>query len=280
MATNKQINSRLQLKHDIEANWITAGENGFIPLAGEAIIYDKDDTHESSRIKIGDGTTNINELTFVTEINWNASEGEPGHVLNRTHYEEIKHVVIAEEQSYGNRRQLKSNILGYQNYNGTFCGDKIISGDTYIVTVDGVSYEGVAQQQDDKNSGHPYIFGVLAEFGEEPITLTVSKDGNNNKYVTIRYPDSGTHTVSLTHVQHNIIKLDEKFLPDSLTTVVQFTPQTLTEEQKEQARANIGSEILSDDEMLMWLNSADVVKPIVSTSGEIYTDTNGEIYIL
>lgn len=44
--------------------------------------------------------------------------------------------------------------------------------------------------------------------------------------------------------------------------------------------ANIGSEILPDDEMLMWLNSADVVKPIVSTSGEIYTDTNGEIYIL
>lgn len=67
MATNKQINSRLQLKHDIEANWITAGENGFIPLAGEAIIYDKDDTHESSRIKIGDGTTNISELAFVAE---------------------------------------------------------------------------------------------------------------------------------------------------------------------------------------------------------------------
>ena len=37
---NKQINSRLTLKHDIEGNWNKA--SNFIPLEGEMIVYDAD----------------------------------------------------------------------------------------------------------------------------------------------------------------------------------------------------------------------------------------------
>ena len=66
----KQINVRLQQKHDIENNWITAGQNGFIPLSGEIIIYDIDDNYSYIRIKIGDGITNINNLTFIDEAIW------------------------------------------------------------------------------------------------------------------------------------------------------------------------------------------------------------------
>ena len=39
--SGKTLQTRIQLKHDTEANWKTAGNNGFKPLAGELIIYDE-----------------------------------------------------------------------------------------------------------------------------------------------------------------------------------------------------------------------------------------------
>ena len=61
----KNINARLQNKHDVEANWVNAID--FIPLQGEIIVYDVDENYNYERIKIGDGTTKINDLSFVTE---------------------------------------------------------------------------------------------------------------------------------------------------------------------------------------------------------------------
>lgn len=62
MATeNAKYNTRIQLKHDTEANWLKA--INFIPKAGEMIIYDADDANPV-RIKVGDGTTKVNELPF------------------------------------------------------------------------------------------------------------------------------------------------------------------------------------------------------------------------
>ena len=57
--SGKTLQTRIQLKHDTNANWTTAGNNGFIPLAGEIIIYD-----DLKRIKIGDGTTLLSNLPF------------------------------------------------------------------------------------------------------------------------------------------------------------------------------------------------------------------------
>lgn len=69
----KKIKTRIQNKHDLEANWLNA--TGFIPLAGELIVYDVDDTHDAPRFKVGDGVlnaegkvvgTNVNDLPFIT----------------------------------------------------------------------------------------------------------------------------------------------------------------------------------------------------------------------
>ena len=71
---NKQINARVALKHDIEANWITAGEHGFCPMAGEVIIYDIEaNGYPYTRYKIGKkdaegNLININNLPFETNI--------------------------------------------------------------------------------------------------------------------------------------------------------------------------------------------------------------------
>ena len=72
---NKQINARVALKHDVEANWITAGENDFCPLAGEVIIFDPDDSCAMIRYKIGRWANsaktelvNINDLPFEANL--------------------------------------------------------------------------------------------------------------------------------------------------------------------------------------------------------------------
>lgn len=65
MAKEKNINARIQLKHDIEANWNRA--TTFIPKQGEIIIYDIDENYNYERFKIGDGVTNAIDLPFYLE---------------------------------------------------------------------------------------------------------------------------------------------------------------------------------------------------------------------
>ena len=59
----KKIKTRVQSKHDIEANWRAA--TNFIPLAGEIIIYDPDSSHNVPRFKVGDGTSKVTALPFI-----------------------------------------------------------------------------------------------------------------------------------------------------------------------------------------------------------------------
>lgn len=79
MAGNNTINTRIQHKHDIEANWNRA--TNFIPLIGEIIIYDIDDKFTCERFKIGDGKTYVVDLPFYLEDEiesiWNIVEAIP-----------------------------------------------------------------------------------------------------------------------------------------------------------------------------------------------------------
>ena len=82
----KNINTRIQNKHDLEANWLKA--SGFIPLVGELIVYDAEtqatfdaayatlsDAQKAAlgrtapithvRAKIGDGKTSVSDLAFL-----------------------------------------------------------------------------------------------------------------------------------------------------------------------------------------------------------------------
>lgn len=61
--SNGIINSRIQNKHDTQANWDKA--TNFIPKTGEIIIYDPDENYNYSRFKIGDGIRTINNLEFL-----------------------------------------------------------------------------------------------------------------------------------------------------------------------------------------------------------------------
>ena len=65
MANNKEFFSRIVHKHDTEANWNKA--TNFIPLQGEIIIYDIDQNHNYSRVKVGNGATTVTNLPFIID---------------------------------------------------------------------------------------------------------------------------------------------------------------------------------------------------------------------
>ena len=72
MSFEKNINTRVQHKHDIEVNWNKA--INFIPKAGEIIIYDADEKYNYSRIKVGDGVKSVINLPFINGDKTNQDE--------------------------------------------------------------------------------------------------------------------------------------------------------------------------------------------------------------
>lgn len=96
----KQLRGRVQHKKKTEAEWyldvyVSAGstklrEKPFIPLDGELIVFEKDDTHENDRFKFGDGETNVMELPFTSvelvQADWNQTDKtKADFVKNKTH---------------------------------------------------------------------------------------------------------------------------------------------------------------------------------------------------
>ena len=83
MANEKIFQSRIQLKHDIEENWLKA--INFVPKEGEIIIYDSDSNNPTPRFKIGDGVTVIGSLPFVAaQADWNITdESDSGYIKNK-----------------------------------------------------------------------------------------------------------------------------------------------------------------------------------------------------
>lgn len=64
MADNKTLKTRLKLKTDTATNWAKA--TSFIPLKGEMVVY-TDSNNKAIGIKIGDGSTVVTSLPFVTD---------------------------------------------------------------------------------------------------------------------------------------------------------------------------------------------------------------------
>lgn len=78
---SKTLQTRVQMKHDTEANWNKA--TNFVPLAGEIIIYDIDASNPTQRMKIGNGIDILSNLPFVYEdVGIYVSETEPTDAVN------------------------------------------------------------------------------------------------------------------------------------------------------------------------------------------------------
>lgn len=203
----KMFNTRIIHKHDIEANWNKAVN--FIPMQGEIIVYDIDETYNYERVKIGDGTTKINDLPFIDiQADWNQSDSTADdYIKNRTHWKEIKTGVLIPETSieFSNAGQPAENpfILEIQE------------GSTYEVTWNGNVYQCVAYIAVGSNSpsiGNGTIISVPGG-NDEPFFITVFRG-----MTLVFAEEAGTHTVSISGEATTWHTLDKRYLPTNLAT--------------------------------------------------------------
>ena len=186
---------------------ITAAKEELTESIAEAYQPKGEYLTEHQQIKTINGESLVGEGDVVIEgvKSWNDLEDKPFG-------ENIDYVVVAHEHVSGNRKNLQTNIPGYSNPDSIyFNGDKLIVGDTYIITVDGVDYETIVLCSDDVNSGLPY-------FEVEAVTANVIKMANGSKVVRLTFPINITYRIKLTHVQKSITTIDPKYLPDDIAT--------------------------------------------------------------
>lgn len=80
-----ELKTRVKNKIDTEAAWTASN---IVPLLGEIIVYEPDSNYGYPRFKIGDGTSTVNELTFIdknyiTDTKLSASLNELSSQLNK-----------------------------------------------------------------------------------------------------------------------------------------------------------------------------------------------------
>ena len=128
---SNEIFTRIKQKHDIESNWL---KTSFVPMQSEIIVYDPEvDSsgtileHPSdrapytyARFKIGDGFTDVNELTFASLIAEDVAylDTEDNTTIEDTQDNTIKFTpqTLTEEQ----KAQARENINAANKSSGVF----------------------------------------------------------------------------------------------------------------------------------------------------------------
>jgi hypothetical protein len=278
----KELKTRIQHKHDTEANWKKAVN--FVPLAGELIIYDADiesgGEYSYERFKIGDGKTPVNELVFykANSSNWNQNdETALDYVKNRTHYTEIDEIVVLEKTTFTD-----VSIEGEAEFTSAIALEK---GQTYAVTWNGVEYVCTAAIFEDEAIwfGNPIVFGS----GDNGIPFFVV--GYGTDCILLPCDSSTTVTMSITAVKENVHFLDPKYIKDmyceKVKTVLPKTSISIEEESHDFGPISYGQliagqtyhVIINDIEYNCiareWINGGNDSVVLIG-NGTIYGDGN------
>lgn len=176
------------------------------------------------------------QIEISSQADWNAAEGEPGHVLNRTHYEGVTLSTVPvsgywEDQS------------GYWVYKFTEPLG-LEAGKTYNVLWKDRVYECTAKARN--YNGYAMVelsnIGFANTTNSDLFILDEYAEKRNGSWGTISALDSsGNIPFAIYKKVATLKKLPGKFLPDSVVRA--DVAQTLTEEEKAQARANIGFKV-------------------------------------
>ena len=174
------IKTRIQLKSDTEANWNKAGpkenSNGFVPLLGELIVYTADATHPFSRLKVGDGQTNVVSLPFIDSGTLNGEETEI-----------IKKATFAEFPSPGSSTCLYVDLSTNKIYHFESSGYVELSKFEFNVTRSTIGSvvrwkAGVAAEAEIENNIFKVKNGIKPELTWEErsvVTNVTRKEGND-----------------------------------------------------------------------------------------------------
>ena len=165
------------------------------------------------------GEIDLNQLYMITDevdeaVSWNDLTDKPFE-------QSVESVLMVDNEVqdpiYGIYGALTDYATGY----GALRSDTIVIGETYIVAVDGVSYEGVAEEN--TNDGTVMIFGPFEDFSLAPVNIY--------QYTEIMYAnfeDNEAHHLTIHHVQNKYIKtIDETYIPDTIARTEDVTTVTI-----------------------------------------------------
>ena len=299
MAENT-IKTRIQLKCDTEANWnksVLVSEGGiekttgtsFIPREGEVIIYKADDTHPFSRLKVGNGTTNVVRLPFISanSIN-NLILVETYNDLPSTGDVNYKYIVVRTTTVY-EWDQIQENYNALYNFNTTYSDGAGISISAnneinHSNSVNAQTTQAIYPIQIDAQ-GHISGYGSAVTIGaaaEKGVDTTISDDNptSGNLPTTSAVVNFiSTKTAGLTGAMH--FKGEVNAIPsatDSITfntyeagDVILYNAQEYVYNKGNDA--NDSSWILLGDEGSYALksNTKNVVQTINFDAGSVHT---------
>lgn len=154
-------------------------------------------------------TTQIDAAIENSKADWGENDStSASYVANRTHWLEDPELVVLMDGTY----EFTSVDDNYQY--SSDCDFVFVDGQEYIVMFDGVEYVRTAE----------YIYGAVM-IGNT--TLAGIDSTNDDKFLLIQYDNSidvvtnlsgETHTVKITAMESVVHQLDEKFIPDSITS--------------------------------------------------------------
>ena len=135
------------------------------------------------------------------QSDWSAAEGQPGHVLNRTHWAEGGDVLLSHTITDNNSMRVKAGI-------------GLVAGNEYTVTVNGVEDTYVAQEVTEDG----FKFVVLTTPEWKIMDCSPEAAALSGYGATFNpYAFSGALPVAITiATAETIHKLDPKFLPDGV----------------------------------------------------------------
>ena len=147
---------------------------------------------------------------------WNQNDStKPDYVKNRPFYTgDPVETVLVEESTASFVADDVGSGLYMSEFHSTFSAT---AGDTYKVSWDGATYERTCVDYNDKLViGNLSIIGSGADTGE-PFCMSVL---NGDGIIITTADTSASHTFSISGFAQEVVKIDEKYLPDQLILYV------------------------------------------------------------
>lgn len=152
---------------------------------------------------VNEALANVN-----VSVDWNAKEGEPGHILNRTHWAEGGIVEVLAETEAFQTGDIDTFVV-------TENVPTLVAGEIYTVKYNGVEYDCVGQDMSAIQPGLVLLgngVGVGASGNDEPFMLMVGEEDGIQVLMLMALDSAAAVTLSIYGDGEVVHKLDNKFI--------------------------------------------------------------------
>lgn len=197
--------TRVQHKHDTEQKWNSA--SSFVPLNGEIVFYDADDTYPFARMKVGDGVSSIAELPFtiakssatrfglvklVSDTKQTVAANSPSATASRTYPVQLD-----------SQERLVVNVPWTDNNTNTAHNHSAGAG----LSISGSGGTSGTTTYSLKQSTSSEIGGIKIGYTESGKNYPVELNSTGQAYVNVPWTDTNTTYSAATSSAYGLVKI-------------------------------------------------------------------------